>query len=114
MQLPEKYPLHPISIPILFLFEDGPPAPQDRVVFPPNLCAWSSADISAAKGNAFLSVASNPKFSPYDLAEFTCVQTMESRIMKFLFPEGHKTKDLTRLRDGKQLILHYIPYIEIV
>ena len=34
--------------------------------------------------------------------------------MKFLFPEGHKTKDLTRLRDGKQLILHYIPYIEIV
>ena len=77
-------------------------------------CAWSSADISAAKGNAFLSVASNPKFSPYDLAEFTCVQTMESRIMKFLFPEGHKTKDLTRRRDGKRLILHYIPYIEIV
>jgi len=59
-------------------------------------CAWSSADISAAKGNAFLSVASNPKFSPYDLAEFTCVQTMESRIMKFLFPEGHKTEIVRR------------------
>jgi hypothetical protein len=77
-------------------------------------CTWSSADISAAKGNAFLSMASNPKFSPYGLAELTCVQTIESRIMKFLFPEGHKTKDLTRRRDGKQLILHYIPYIEIV
>jgi hypothetical protein len=34
--------------------------------------------------------------------------------MKFLFPEGHKTKDLTRQRDGKKLELHYVPYIEIV
>ena len=76
-------------------------------------CAWSGADISAAKGNTFLGMARNPKFSPHDLAEFTCVQTMESRIMKFLFPEGHKTKDLTRRRDGKKLILHYVPYIEI-
>lgn len=59
-------------------------------------CAWFSADISAAKGNAFLSMASNPKFSPYDLAEIISVQTMEFRIMKCLFPEGHKTKDLTR------------------
>jgi hypothetical protein len=48
------------------------------------------------------------------LAEFTSVQTMESRIMKLPFPEGHKTKDLTRQRDGKKLILHYVPYIEIV
>jgi hypothetical protein len=76
-------------------------------------CAWSSADISAAKGNAFLVMSRNPKFDPHDLAEFTSVQTMESRIMKYFFPEGHKTKDLTRQRDGKRLILHYVPYIEI-
>ncbi len=38
---------------------------------------------------------------------------MESRIIKYFFPEGHKTKDLTRQRDGKRLILHYVPYIEI-
>ena len=77
-------------------------------------CAWSNADISAAKANAFLAVTSNPKFSPHDLSEFTCVQTMEARIMKFLFPEGHKTKDLSRRRDGKRLVLHYLPYIECV
>ncbi len=56
----------------------------------------------------------NPKFSPYDLSEFTSVQTMESKIMKYLFPEGHKVKNLTRQRDGKQLVLHYIPYTEAV
>ena len=59
-------------------------------------CAFSYADISAAKGNTFLAMAVNPKFSPHDLSEFTSVQTMESKIMKFLFPEGHKIKDLTR------------------
>ena len=77
-------------------------------------CAYSHADISAAKGNAFLGMSSHPNFSPHDLSEFTCVQTMESRIMKCLFPEGHKTKELTRKRDGKRLVLHYIPYIEYV
>ena len=34
--------------------------------------------------------------------------------MKYLFPEGHKVKNLTRQRDCKQLVLHYIPYIEVV
>jgi hypothetical protein len=77
-------------------------------------CAYSYADISAAKGNTFLQMATNPKFSPHDLSEFTSVQTMESKIMKFLFPEGHKIKNLTRQRDGKQLVLHYIPFIEVV
>jgi hypothetical protein len=74
--------------------------------------AYSCADISGAKGNTFLTLTTNPKFSPYDLSEFTSVQTMESKIMKYLFPEGHKVKNLTRQRDGKQLVLHYIPHIE--
>jgi hypothetical protein len=39
---------------------------------------------------------------------------MESKIMKYLFPEGHKIKNLTRQWDCKQLVLHYIPYIEVV
>ena len=39
---------------------------------------------------------------------------MESKIMKFLFPEGHETANLTRQRDGRQGILHYVPYIEVV
>ena len=73
-------------------------------------CAFSYADISAAKGNTFLGMAVNPKFSPHDLSEFTSVQSMESKIMKFLFPEGHKTKDLTSRRDGKRLVLHSIPF----
>ena len=77
-------------------------------------CAFSYADISAAKGNTFLGMAVNPKFSPHDLSEFTSVQSMESKIMKFLFPEGHKTANLTRQRDGRQVILHYVPYIEVV
>ena len=77
-------------------------------------CAYSYADISAAKGSTFLGMAVNPKFSPHDLSEFTSVQTMESKIMKFLFPEGHKIKDLTRQRDGKRMVLHYLPYIEMV
>jgi hypothetical protein len=77
-------------------------------------CAFSYADISAAKGNTFLGMAVNQKFSPHDLSEFTSVQTMESKIMKFLFPEGHKIKDLTRQRDGKRMVLHYLPYIEMV
>ena len=77
-------------------------------------CAYSYADISGAKGNTFLTLTTNPKFSLYDLSEFTSVQTMESKIMKYLFPEGHKVKNLTRQRDGKQLVLHYIPYIEVV
>ena len=77
-------------------------------------CAFSYADISAAKGNTFLGMAVNQKFSPHDLSEFTYVQTMESKIMKFLFPEGHKIKDLTRQRDGKRMVLHYLPYIEMV
>ena len=77
-------------------------------------CAYSYADISGAKGNTFLTLTTNPKFSPYDLSEFTSVQTMESKIMKYLFPEGHKIKNLTRQRDGKQLVLHYIHYIEVV
>ena len=68
-------------------------------------CAYSYADISAAKGNTFLGMAVNQKFSPHDLSEFTSVQTMESKIMKFLFPEGHKIKDLTRQRDGKRMVL---------
>ncbi len=77
-------------------------------------CAYSYADISAAKGNTFLKLTTNPKFSPHDLSEITSVQTMESKNMKYLFPEGHKIKNLTRQRDGKQLVLHYIPYIEVV
>ena len=44
-------------------------------------CAYSYADISAAKGNTFLQMATNPKFSPHDLSEFTSVQTMESKII---------------------------------
>ena len=59
-------------------------------------------------------MAVNPKFSPHDLSEFTSDQTMESKIMTFLFTEGHKTKDLTRRRDGKRLVLHYTPFIEVV
>ena len=77
-------------------------------------CAFSYADISAAKGNTFLAMAVNPKFSPHDLSEFTSVQSMESKIMKFLFPEGHKTANLTRQRDGRPVILHYVPFIEVV
>ena len=77
-------------------------------------CAYSYADISAAKGNTFLGMAVNPKFSPHDLSEFTSVQSMESKIMKFLFPEGHKTANLTRQRDGRPVILHYVPFIEVV
>ena len=46
-------------------------------------CAYSYADISAAKGNTFLGMAVNPKFSPHDLSEFTSVQTMESKISFF-------------------------------
>ena len=76
-------------------------------------CAFSYADISAAKGNTFLAMAVNPKFSPHDLSEFTSVQSMESKIMKFLFPEGHKTANLTRQRDGRPVILHYVPFIEV-
>ena len=75
-------------------------------------CAWSGADISAAKGNTFLGMARNPKFSPHDLAEFTFVQTMESRIMKFLFPEGHKTKDLTRRRDTAYSEILSVPEVK--
>ncbi len=56
------------------------------------LCAYFYADISGAKGNTFLTLTTNPKFSPYDLSEFTSVQTMESKIMKYLFPERHKVE----------------------
>jgi hypothetical protein len=73
---------------------------------------YAYTDVSAAKMNTFLSLTSCPQFNPHDLAEFTCVQTMESRIMSTIFPGGHRTKDLTRIKDQKKLVLHYIPYVE--
>ena len=73
---------------------------------------YAYTDISAAKMNPILSLSSSPQFNPRDLAEFTCVQTMESRIMRIIFPGGHRIKDLTRSKDGKKLVLHYIPYVE--
>ena len=75
---------------------------------------YAYTDVSAAKMNTFLSLSSSQQFNPRDLAEFTCVQTMESRIMRIIFPGGHRTRDLTRNNDGKKLILHYIPYVEAV
>jgi hypothetical protein len=75
---------------------------------------YAYSDVSAANMNTFLGLSSSKQFDPRDLAEFTCVQTMESRIMRIIFPEGHRTKDLTRIKDGEKLVLHYIPYVEIV
>ena len=75
---------------------------------------YAYTDVSAAKMNTFRSLSSSQQFNHRDLAEFTCVQTMESRIMRIIFPGGHRTRDLTRNNDGKKLILHYIPYVEAV
>ena len=54
-------------------------------------CAYSYADISAAKGNTFLGMEVNPKFSPHDLSEFTSVQTMESKISRGTQDKGFDT-----------------------
>ena len=39
---------------------------------------------------------------------------MEQKLVKTIFPNGHRTADLTRPEDGDQkIIFHYIPFTEV-
>jgi hypothetical protein len=38
---------------------------------------------------------------------------MEKKLVKTIFPDGHRTADLTRPEDGDQkIIFHYIPFTD--
>jgi hypothetical protein len=50
-----------------------------------------------------LGVVTNPHFRPTDIL-YRTVQTMENNILKACFPEGYKTMDLTRKKDGDQKV----------
>ena len=43
------------------------------------------------------------------------LRTMEQKLVKTIFPNGHWTAGLTRPEDGdQQMIFHYIPFTECV
>ena len=63
-----------------------------------------------------LEVATNIRFNPEHFQpESMSLRTMEQKLVKTIFPNGHRTADLTRPEDGDQkIIFHYIPFTECV
>jgi len=78
------------------------------------MAAWLRTDISYDKGDRLLEVATNTRFNPEHFPSMS-LRTMEQKLVKTIFPNGHSTADLTRPEDGDQRILfHYIPFTECV
>jgi len=66
------------------------------------------------KGDRLLEVATNVRFNPEHFPGMS-LRTMEKKLVKTIFPDGHRTADLTRPEDGDQkIIFHYIPFTERV
>jgi len=78
------------------------------------MAGWLRADISYDKGDRLLEVATNVRFNPEHFPSMS-LRTMEKKLVKTIFPDGHRTADLTRPEDGDQkIIFHYIPFTECV
>ena len=78
------------------------------------MAGWMLADISYAKGGRMLEVATNVRFNPEHFPSMS-LRTLEQKLVKTIFPNGHRTADLTRPEDGDQkIIFHYIPFTEVV
>ena len=59
-----------------------------------------------------LEVATNTRFNPEHFPSMS-LRTVEQKLVKTIFPNGHRTADLTRPEDGDQkIIFHYIPFTE--
>ena len=79
------------------------------------MAGWMHADILYyAKGERMLEVATNVSFKPEHFPSVS-LRTLEQKLVKTIFPNGHRTADLTRSEDGDQkIIFHYIPFTEVV
>ena len=65
--------------------------------------SFSYCNISTDKANHMLGVVTNPRFRPTDIL-YRTVETIENKILKACFPDGYKTKDLTRKKDSVQKV----------
>ena len=118
-----KFPLAALPDPRKdFLVCDGGSGRAERMRGPANfsrsfaeyMAGWLRADISYDKGNRMLEVATNIRFNPEHFPSMS-LRTMEQKLVKTIFPNGHRTADLTRPEDGDQkIIFHYIPFTECV
>ena len=118
-----KFPLAALPDPRKdFLVCDGGSGRAERMRGPANfsrsfaeyMAGWLRADISYDKGDRMLEVATNIRFNPEHFPSMS-LRTMEQKLVKTIFPNGHRTADITRPEDGDQkIIFHYIPFTECV
>jgi hypothetical protein len=62
---------------------------------------WLRTDIWYDKGDKLLEVATNVRFNPEHFPSMS-LSTMEKQLEKTIFPDGHRTADLTRPEDGPE------------